>query len=102
MSTENEVKFEVSPDDLQKLAVARSLRPTNGQFVKHKNFVSTYFDTPKHVLWRNGVSLLVRQSGKKRVQRIKSERDGIARGRGEWEDKIENHERTEYLEEGVG
>lgn len=92
MSTENEVKFEVSPDDLQKLAVARSLRPTNGQFVKHKNFVSTYFDTPKHVLWRNGVSLLVRQSGKKRVQRIKSERDGIALGRGEWEDKIENHE----------
>jgi len=92
MSTENEVKFEVSPDDLQKLAAARSLRPANGQFVKHKYFVSTYFDTPKHMLRRNGVSLRVRQAGKKYLQTIKTVKDGIALGRCEWEGKIESNE----------
>jgi inorganic triphosphatase YgiF len=92
MGIENEVKFEVSPGDLQKLAAARSLRPANGQFAKHKYFVSTYFDTAKHVLRRNGVSLRVRQAGKKHVQTIKTARDGIALGRGEWESKIESNE----------
>jgi triphosphatase len=92
MGIENEVKFEVSPGDLERLSAARSLRPANGQPAKHKYFVSTYFDTPKHVLRRNGVSLRVRQVGKKHVQTIKTARDGIALGRGEWESKIESSE----------
>ena len=92
MGIENEVKFEVSPGDLEKLTAARSLRPANRQLAKHKYFVSTYFDTPKHVLRRNGVSLRVRQAGKKHVQTIKTARDGIALGRGEWESKIEGNE----------
>ena len=61
MGIENEVKFEVSPGDLETLTAARNLRPTNGQLAKHKYFVSTYFDTPKHVLRRNGVSLWARR-----------------------------------------
>ena len=77
MGIENEVKFEVSPNDLQKLTAARSLRPANGQFAKHKYFVSTYFDTPKHDLRRSGVSLRVRQAGKKRIPTIKTARNGI-------------------------
>jgi inorganic triphosphatase YgiF len=92
MGTENEVKFEVSPDDLQKLAASRSLRPTGGQLVKHKYLVSTYFDTPEHTLRRNGVSLRVRQAGKKCVQTIRTAKDGIALGRGEWEHKLESNE----------
>jgi inorganic triphosphatase YgiF len=68
------------------------LRPANGQLVKHKYFVSTYFDTPKHILRRNGVSLRVRQAGKKRVQTIRTAKDGITLGRGEWESKIESNE----------
>jgi triphosphatase len=92
MGIENEVRFEVSPGDLEKLATARSLRPANGQLAKHKYFVSTYFDTPKHVLRRNGVSLRVRRAGKKHIQTIKTARDGIALGRGEWESKIESNE----------
>jgi inorganic triphosphatase YgiF len=92
MGIENEVKFEVSPGDLEKLTAARSLRPANGQLAKHKYLVSTYFDTPKHALRRNGVSLRVRQVGKRHIQTIKTARDGIALGRGEWESKIESNE----------
>jgi inorganic triphosphatase YgiF len=92
MGIENELKFEVSPDDLQKLATAQSLKPANGQFARHKYFVSTYFDTPEHILRCNAVSLRVRQAGKKYVQTIKTARDGIALGRGEWESKIEGDE----------
>ena len=92
MGTENEVKFEVSADDLHKLAASRSLQPADGQLVKHKYLVSTYFDTPKHVLRRNGVSLRVREAGKKRVQTIKTASNGIALGRGEWEHKLDGNE----------
>src|ERR1700722_20435835 len=92
MGIENEVKFEVSPGDLEKLTAARSLRPADGQLAKHKYFVSTYFDTPKHVLRHNGVSLRVRRAGKKHIQTIKTAIDGIALGRGEWESKIESNE----------
>lgn len=92
MGIENEVKFEVSPEDLQRLAAARSLRPASGQLVEHRYFVSTYFDTPEHLLRRNGVSLRIRQAGKKRVQTIKTARNGIALGRSEWESKIHSNE----------
>jgi inorganic triphosphatase YgiF len=89
--TENELKFEVSPNDLLKLAASRSLRPADGQLPEHKYLVSTYFDTPKHVLKRNGVSLRVRQAGKKRIQTIKTA-NGVALGRGEWEHELESSE----------
>lgn len=92
MGIESEVKFEVSADDLQKLAASRTLRPADGQLPKHKYLISTYFDTPKHVLRRNGVSLRVRQAGKKRIQTIETAGDGIALGRGEWEHRLEGNE----------
>ena len=92
MGIESEVKFEVSPDDLQKLAASRSLRPADGHLPEHKYLVSTYFDTPKHLLRRNGVSLRVRQAGKKRIQTIKTASDGIALSRGEWEHRLEGNE----------
>ena len=56
MGIETEIKFEVSPGDLQKLAASRSLRPSDGQLVEHRHLVSTYFDTPGHLLKRHGIS----------------------------------------------
>ena len=91
MGIETEIKFEVSPGDLQKLAAARSLRPSDGQLVEHRHLVSTYFDTPNHLLKRNGLSLRVRQAGKKRIQTIKTTANGVAVERGEWEKRIDGN-----------
>ena len=89
MGIETEIKFEVSPADLEKLAASRSLRPNDGELVRHRHLVSTYFDTPKHVLRRNGMSLRVRQAGKKHIQTIKTSSNGVALGRGEWEKRVD-------------
>src|SRR3954468_4904750 len=92
MGTESEVKFEASASDLRKLAATRMLRPSDGQLPRHKYLVSTYFDTPKLLLRKNGVSLRVRQAGKKRVQRIETLNGGASLRRGEWEHKLEGDE----------
>src|SRR6476646_2055654 len=89
MGIETEITFEVAPGDLEKLAASRSLRPSDGELVTHRHLVSTYFDTPQHVLWRNGISLRVRQAGKKHIQTIKTATNGVALGRGEWEKRVD-------------
>jgi inorganic triphosphatase YgiF len=92
MGIESEVKFEASTHDLRKLAAARILRRSDGELPRHKYLVSTYFDTPKLLLRKNGVSLRVRQAGKKRVQTIKTVNGGISLSRGEWEHKLQGDE----------
>jgi CYTH domain-containing protein len=85
MRKEIELKFEVTPRDLRKLRAARVLRRKP---LKEENLVSVYFDTPKHTLARNEVTLRVRHNGAKRLQTIKS--GGLASSfrRGEWEHEI--------------
>lgn len=92
MDTENEIKFEVSPRDLQKLAATRILQGNGGEPANHKYLVSTYFDTPKQKLRQNGVSLRVRHVGKKRLQTIKTTSDGMSFRRGEWERTLNSDE----------
>jgi inorganic triphosphatase YgiF len=92
MGIESEVRFEASPRDLRKLAAARILRRSNGALPRHKYLVSTYFDTPKLLLRKNGVSLRVRRTGKKRVQTIKTVNGGTSLSRGEWEHKLQSDE----------
>jgi inorganic triphosphatase YgiF len=82
MRKEIELKFEVTPRDLRKLRGARVLRRKP---LKEEDLVSVYFDTPKHKLARNDVTLRVRHNGAKCLQTIKS--GGLAGSfrRGEWE-----------------
>ena len=85
MGNETELKFEIAPQDLRKLKAARTL---NRGSPKEESLVSVYFDTPKHKLARNGVSLRVRHYGNKRIQTIKAGgRDGSII-RGEWQHEI--------------
>jgi len=85
MGTETELKFELAPQDLRKLKAARAL---HRKLSKEENLISVYFDTPRHELARNGVSLRVRHNGDKRLQTIKFERSGGSFRRGEWEREI--------------
>ena len=85
MRKEIELKFEVTPRDLRKLRAARVLRRKP---LKEENLVSVYFDTPKHKLARNDVTLRVRHNGHNRLQTIKSGGLASAFRRGEWEQEI--------------
>ncbi len=85
MAIETELKFKVAPQDLRKLKAARALRRKP---LKEENLISVYFDTPKHKLARNSVSLRVRHNGDKRLQTIKFEGSDDSFRRGEWEREI--------------
>ena len=85
MGDEIELKFEVAPRELRKLKAARVL---HRKPPKEENLASVYFDTPKHKLARNGVSLRVRHNGAKHLQTIKSGGSNGSFRRGEWEHEI--------------
>jgi triphosphatase len=85
MGKEIELKFRVLPGELRKLKAARTLR---GKSSKEEDLVSVYFDTPKHKLARNDVTLRVRRHGDKFLQTIKSGGSDGSFRRGEWEHEI--------------
>ena len=50
-----------------------------------RHLKSVYYDTRKRLLWRNGLSLRVRQVGTRFVQTVKSQKTDDPLRRGEWE-----------------
>jgi triphosphatase len=87
MSVETELKFRVAPRKLPSLTKVRLAGAHRGDR-SEQNLVSTYFDTTKHKLKRNGVSLRVRQADDSYVQTIKAGMSGIL-ARGEWETRLD-------------
>src|ERR1700686_2891040 len=85
MGNEIELKFAVAPRELRKF---ETVRGSDRKPPKEEDLVSVYFDTPKHKLARNGVSLRVRHNGDKFLQTIKSVGSTGSSRRGEWEHKI--------------
>jgi triphosphatase len=85
MGNEIELKFQVPPRELRKLKAARTL---HGKPSKEEDLVSVYFDTPKHKLARNDVTLRVRRRGDKFLQTIKSSGSNGSFRRGEWEHEV--------------
>jgi triphosphatase len=88
MSVEAELKFRVAPGKLSSLAKARLAGAQRGDR-SEQNLLSTYFDTPKHKLKRNGLTLRVRQADDNYVQTIKAGTSGIL-ARGEWESELDD------------
>jgi triphosphatase len=85
MGKEIELKLEVPPQELRRLKGWRTLSRTGAG---EQDLASVYFDTPKHKLGRNGISLRIRRNSEKRLQTVKSQcADGSFR-RGEWENEI--------------
>ena len=72
ITTETELKLALSPDIAKKLLKAKELKRLRVGRTKRKRLVSTYFDTPRHVLRKSGSALRIRDDGKKVVQTIKA------------------------------
>src|SRR5215470_17757142 len=53
-----------------------------------KRLKAIYYDTPERTLWRNGLTLRVRQSGARFVQTMKAQPAGDPLRRGEWEASV--------------
>jgi triphosphatase len=85
MGKEIELKFQVRSRELRRL---KDLPILHGKPSEEEDLVSVYFDTPKHKLARNGVTLRVRRRGDEFFQTIKSGGFSGSFRRGEWEHEI--------------
>jgi len=82
--TEIEVKFDVAAPSAASLE--RLLRKRAGRAPVRESLTSVYFDTPRHALYRKGVTLRVRRLGRKYTQTVKSATaSGGVLKRAEWE-----------------
>jgi triphosphatase len=76
---------------LQLLPGSRTVLEASNVFAAAKatqlHQVTTYFDTPKGILYKAGLTLRVRRSGNSRLQTVKSRANGrgLAMSRSEWE-----------------
>ena len=88
---EVELKLEVAPSELKKI-VAHPFLTDRSMGSRVQRLQSTYFDTPDHVLRKNGISLRIRRNGDQLIQTIKADRSssGIALARSEWEHEVES------------
>jgi len=84
---EVELKLLVDPDRLADFNDAPIIAANARSKGTRKHLKDVYYDTPERTLWRNGLSLRVRQSGARFVQTVKANGDDPLR-RGEWEASV--------------
>jgi len=86
--TEIELKLLVDAEQLADFNNAPVMSANARNKGVRKHLKSVYYDTPERTLWRNGLTLRVRQNGARFVQTVKAElRDDPLR-RGEWEARV--------------
>ncbi|WP_316167182.1 MULTISPECIES: CHAD domain-containing protein [unclassified Bradyrhizobium] len=83
--SEIELKLLVDADQLAGFNNAAIIAAHARNRGARKHLKSVYYDTPERTLWRNGLSLRVRQSGARFVQTVKAQRTGDPLRRAEWE-----------------
>jgi triphosphatase len=83
---EVEVKLQLPSASAARLRKVPLLRDADGATHK-QNQISVYFDTEKLKLRKHGLTLRVRQVGKRYIQTIKSDNGGLFE-RGEWEAEV--------------
>jgi triphosphatase len=85
---EIELKLLVDADRLADFNNAPAITANARNKGARKHLKSVYYDTPERTLWRDGLTLRVRQNGARFVQTVKAEfRDDPLR-RGEWEASV--------------
>lgn len=85
---EIELKLLVDADRLADFNAATIITANARNKGTRKHLKSSYYDTPKRTLRRNGLSLRVRQSGSRFVQTVKAEFAEEPLKRGEWEASV--------------
>ena len=88
---EVELKFHLPPGSRAALEASPALASADP---RQHHLVTTYFDTPEHLLDRTGLTLRVRRSGNTRTQTVKSRATGrgVATSRNQWEWRIGQNE----------
>lgn len=81
---EVELKFELEPDALDRLEERLTVRAGAPDPPPARTLVSIYYDTSGGTLRKAGLTLRVRTEGRRRIQTVKTEGDGLF-SRGEWE-----------------
>lgn len=83
---ETELKWCLSPDSAARISQSPLLSGAG----EEQRMVTTYFDTPAHVLAKAGVSLRIRETNGRRIQTVKSGGGGAGlHRRSEWEKLVE-------------
>ena len=88
LSEEIELKLLVDADRLADFNDAPVIATHAHNKGTRKHLKSVYYDTPERTLWRNGLTLRVRQSGARFVQTVKAEIPDDPLRRGEWEASV--------------
>jgi inorganic triphosphatase YgiF len=83
---ETELKLALSPDVARKLRKGKIFRNLRVGRSVTRRLVSTYFDTPMHLLRKSGVALRVRDDGERCAQTVKAAAAGTPglQNRAEW------------------
>ncbi|WP_426615084.1 CHAD domain-containing protein [Bradyrhizobium sp. McL0616] len=87
-ATEIELKLLVDSDRLADFSNAPVIVANARNKGSRKHLRAVYYDTPKRVLQRNGLSFRVRQSGARFTQTVKTEFGNDPLRRGEWEANV--------------
>ncbi len=89
MSSETEVKLDLSPESLEAI-LGSDLLGEPGKIVRQR---AIYFDTSDRRLWKKGFTLRVRQVGAARTQTVKAAGPGRSLfARSEWETPVDRDE----------
>jgi triphosphatase len=88
LDSELELKLLVDSDRLSDFNDAPIIATSARNKGTRKHLKAVYYDTPERTLWRNGLSLRVRQSGARFVQTVKAEFGNEPLRRGEWEASV--------------
>lgn len=91
-ATEIELKLLVDAGRLADFGNAPAIVANARNKGSRKHLRAVYYDTPKRVIQRNGLSFRVRQSGSRFTQTVKSESGNDPLRRGEWEASVPSFE----------